>query len=81
MRPSTAARHFPKQKLFQSHIDIDEWPSVHDTAQIPIAQRFEQILSSIRNMNAEGQRSALTNLILQFTVGFFLLVPATVTVP
>ncbi|XP_048050228.1 germinal-center associated nuclear protein isoform X2 [Megalobrama amblycephala] len=54
IRPTTAARHFPKQKLFQSH--IDEWPSVHDTAQIPIAQRFEQILSSIRNMNAEGQR-------------------------
>ncbi|CAM4601451.1 unnamed protein product [Leuciscus chuanchicus] len=56
IRPSTAARHFPKQKLFQSHIDIEEWPSVHDTAQIPIAQRFEQILSSIRNMNAEGER-------------------------
>lgn len=56
IRTSTAARLFTKQKLFQSHIDLEEWPSVHDTAQIPIAQRFEQILSSIRNMNAEGQR-------------------------
>ncbi|XP_067300375.1 germinal-center associated nuclear protein [Pseudorasbora parva] len=53
---STAARHFAKQKLFQSHIDLEEWPSVHDTEQIPIAQRFEQILSSIRSMNAAGQR-------------------------
>ncbi|KAG1937671.1 SAC3/GANP/Nin1/mts3/eIF-3 p25 family [Pimephales promelas] len=55
IRPTTAARHFPKQKLFQSLIDM-EWPSVHDTAQLPIAQRFDQILSSIRNINAEGQR-------------------------
>ncbi|XP_016375449.1 germinal-center associated nuclear protein isoform X2 [Sinocyclocheilus rhinocerous] len=56
VRPPTAARHLPKQRLFQSHINTEEWPSVCDTAQIPILQRFEWILSSIRDMNAEGQR-------------------------
>ncbi|XP_052421100.1 germinal-center associated nuclear protein-like [Carassius gibelio] len=52
----TTARHFPKQKLFQSHVDAEEWPSVRDAAQIPMSQHFEKILSSIRDMNAEGQR-------------------------
>ncbi|KAL1267579.1 hypothetical protein QQF64_032942 [Cirrhinus molitorella] len=56
VRPSTATRHFPKQKLFQSHINTEEWPSVCGVEQIPISQRFEQILSSIRDMNTEGQR-------------------------
>ncbi len=68
VRPLTTARHFPKQKLFQSHTNIEEWPSVRDGAQIPISQHFEQILSSIRDMNAEGQRLALTILILELTV-------------
>ncbi|KAF4108846.1 hypothetical protein G5714_009919 [Onychostoma macrolepis] len=56
VRPLTTARHFPKQKLFQSHIITEEWPIVRDAAQIPISQHFEQIISSIRDMNAEGQR-------------------------
>uniref|UniRef100_A0A672MLX2 Germinal-center associated nuclear protein n=1 Tax=Sinocyclocheilus grahami TaxID=75366 RepID=A0A672MLX2_SINGR len=56
VRPPTTPRHFPKQKLFQSHLNTEEWPSVRDAAQIPISQHFEWILSSIRDMNAEGQR-------------------------
>ncbi|XP_016305475.1 germinal-center associated nuclear protein-like [Sinocyclocheilus anshuiensis] len=56
VRPPTTARHFPKQKLFQSNINAEEWPSVRDAAQIPISQHFERILSSIRDMNTEGQR-------------------------
>uniref|UniRef100_A0A8C1G108 Germinal-center associated nuclear protein n=1 Tax=Cyprinus carpio TaxID=7962 RepID=A0A8C1G108_CYPCA len=56
VRPPTTARHFPKQKLFQSHVNAEEWPSVRDAAHIPISQHFERILSSIRDMNAEGQR-------------------------
>lgn len=57
------ARNFPKQKLFQSHTNTEEWPSVCDAAHISISQHFEQILSSIRDMNAEGQRLELTILI------------------
>lgn len=53
---SSATRLFPRQKLFQSHIDIEERPTVEDTAQIPMEQKFKQMLSSIRDMNADGQR-------------------------
>ncbi|XP_052462494.1 germinal-center associated nuclear protein isoform X1 [Carassius gibelio] len=55
VRPHTAARRFPKQRLFQSHVNTEECPSVFDTAQIPILQRFEWILSTVRDMNAAGQ--------------------------
>ncbi|XP_043105018.1 germinal-center associated nuclear protein [Puntigrus tetrazona] len=56
VRFQTTARQFPKQKLFQSHNNTEEWSSDCDAAQIPISQHFERILSSIRDMNAEGQR-------------------------
>ncbi|XP_051565497.1 germinal-center associated nuclear protein-like [Myxocyprinus asiaticus] len=55
--PTNADRHLPKQKLFQSQIDMEEQLSVPDPGHIPIEQRFDHILSSIREMNAEGKRT------------------------
>lgn len=56
VKHSPATRLYLRQKLFQSHIDIEERPTVEDTAQIPIEQKFKQMLSSLRDMNAESQR-------------------------
>ncbi|XP_055071228.2 germinal-center associated nuclear protein [Misgurnus anguillicaudatus] len=55
--PSTASRRrLLKQQLFQSQIDVEDRPSVPDTTDVPIAQRLERILSSVRKMNVEGKR-------------------------
>lgn len=54
--PPTASRRLTKQTLFQSHIDMEEQPFISDTPDVPIAQRFEHILSSVREMNVEGKR-------------------------
>lgn len=62
--PPTASRRLSMQQQFQSQIDMEEHPFVSDTSDVPVAQRFERILSSVRQMNVEGKRLAFTVLIL-----------------
>ncbi|TRZ03754.1 hypothetical protein DNTS_009746 [Danionella cerebrum] len=49
-------RAFPIQKLFHSYLDLEELPMVQDSPRIPMVQKFEQILSSFRDLNTESQR-------------------------